>query len=186
MPKIDVDANTFFTRMGKTYTDEQLEELLVAAKGELDGKDEDGAVLKIELNDTNRPDLWSTSGLIRQLKTYEGAEPPFYDFFSSSEEAFETGEREVIVELAIEHLLRGRRDGLAASRVERAELHVGFGAGLLDHAERAHYGDGLTLPSDGKILQRALRLGAPVAVRGDLEGAEAVGFGARVGHGQPS
>ena len=47
-------------------------------------------------------------------------------------------QREVIVELAVDHFLRGRDDGLADLRVEAAERHVGFGGGALDDAERAH------------------------------------------------
>ena len=98
MPKIEVDAQRFYASMGKQYTDDELELLLTAAKAELDGKDEDGAVLKIELNDTNRPDLWSTAGLVRQLRTYEGADPVLYDFFSTADESFDTGERTVTVD----------------------------------------------------------------------------------------
>jgi hypothetical protein len=40
-------------------------------------------------------------------------------------------EREVIVELAVDHFLRGLDDGLAELRVELAERHVGFGAARL-------------------------------------------------------
>ena len=98
MPKIEVQAQEFFSRMGRNYSDEQLEELLVAAKAELDGKDEDEGIIKIELNDTNRPDLWSTSGLARQLRSYEGAQPALYDFFSNETETFETDNREVHVD----------------------------------------------------------------------------------------
>jgi phenylalanyl-tRNA synthetase beta chain len=39
-------------------------------------------VLKIELNDTNRPDLWATAGCARQLRVYHGGRRPEYPFFS--------------------------------------------------------------------------------------------------------
>jgi phenylalanyl-tRNA synthetase beta chain len=98
MPKIEVLTKTFYQSIGQTYTDEQLEEILPSAKAELDGKDEDAGILKIELNDTNRPDLWSSAGLVRQLRTYTGNKPPFYDFFSNEDEEFEYGDRIVEVD----------------------------------------------------------------------------------------
>ena len=98
MPKIEVLTETFYQSIGQTYTDEQLEEILPSAKAELDGKDEDAGILKIELNDTNRPDLWSFAGLVRQLRTYTGTKPPFYDFFSNENEEFECGDRVVEVD----------------------------------------------------------------------------------------
>ncbi len=98
MPKIEVVAENLYRTLGKRLTDSELESLLTAAKAELDGKDEEAGILKIELNDTNRPDLWSTAGLVRQLSGYLGRDVRCYDFFSTSEEVFETGERVVTVD----------------------------------------------------------------------------------------
>lgn len=98
MPKIEVLTKTFYQNIGRTYTDEQLEEILPSAKAELDGKDEEAGILKIELNDTNRPDLWSSAGLVRQLRTYTGNKPLFYDFFSNADEEFEYGNRIIEVD----------------------------------------------------------------------------------------
>lgn len=91
MPKIDVNEKLFFTLLGKKLDYETLEEKLVCAKAELDEKPdaslpEDERIIKIELNDTNRPDLWSTAGLARQLRTHEGGKSPEYPHFMSSEE----------------------------------------------------------------------------------------------------
>ena len=69
-----------------------------------------------------------------------------------------------VVELAVDDFLRGLDDGLAELRVEPAELHVGFGGGALDDAERAHDRQRLLLPADLEIAERALRLRAPIAV----------------------
>ena len=63
MPKIETKEKSFFNYLGRSYTDDQLEEIFPVAKAELDGH-EDG-VIKIELNDTNRPDLWSPAGIAR-------------------------------------------------------------------------------------------------------------------------
>lgn len=104
MPKIEVLTETFYRDLGREYTDEQLEEILPSAKAELDGRDDEAGVLKIELNDTNRPDLWSSAGLVRQLRTITGNEIPFYDFFSNEEEEFECAERIVEVDPKLEQI----------------------------------------------------------------------------------
>jgi phenylalanyl-tRNA synthetase beta chain len=65
MPKIATTGRLFFSLLGKTLSDSELEAQFPVAKAELDGHEED--VLKIELNDTNRPDLWSAAGIARLL-----------------------------------------------------------------------------------------------------------------------
>lgn len=77
MPKVEINEKLFFDTLGrspcKSSNDwEQLEKLLTFAKAELDEKSDDADAIderkiKIELNDTNRPDLWSTMGLSRAL-----------------------------------------------------------------------------------------------------------------------
>ncbi|MCE1206648.1 MAG: phenylalanine--tRNA ligase subunit beta, partial [Spirochaetia bacterium] len=86
MPKIEVNEKLFFDLLGERYSAEQLEEIFPTAKAELDGWDTDGVsaedrTIKIELNDTNRPDLWSTAGLARQLKTHRLGKIAEYPFF---------------------------------------------------------------------------------------------------------
>ena len=95
MPKIDVNEEVFYTLSGKYWKDKsQLEEALIAAKAELDYWPEDPGLspeertLKIELNDTNRPDLWGTAGCARQLRSFKSGKAPEhhygdYSFFSS-------------------------------------------------------------------------------------------------------
>lgn len=75
MPKIEVNEKLFFDILGKKYDYDTLEHELTFAKAELDekpdmSKSENERVIKIELNDTNRPDLWSTNGVARQLKLH--------------------------------------------------------------------------------------------------------------------
>ncbi len=53
--------------IGKEYSVAELEDMLTLVKGELKGYEPDTDELKIELNDTNRPDLWSPEGIARQL-----------------------------------------------------------------------------------------------------------------------
>jgi len=90
MPKIEVNEEIFYSLAGRPngWSDkEEFEEILTCAKAELD-EDSDKNLpagertLKIELNDTNRPDLWGTAGCARQLKIYNSGKRPEYDFFS--------------------------------------------------------------------------------------------------------
>ena len=70
MPKIEVNKHSFFKLLGKQYSIEELEHLLTFAKAELDLTPlefQNSEILKIELNDTNRPDLWTENGLARLL-----------------------------------------------------------------------------------------------------------------------
>jgi len=93
MPKIEVNEQVFYSLAGcpggksRWKSKDEFEEALVCAKAELD-EDSDKSLpegertLKIELNDTNRPDLWGTAGCARQLKIYHSGKIPDYDFFS--------------------------------------------------------------------------------------------------------
>jgi len=93
MPKIEVNEQVFYTLAGcpngksRWKNKEEFEEALVCAKAELD-EDSDKNLpeaertLKIELNDTNRPDLWGTAGCARQLRIYNDSKRPEYPFFS--------------------------------------------------------------------------------------------------------
>ena len=90
MPKIEVNEPVFYALAGYPggwKSKDELEEILTCAKAELD-EDSDKSLpeaertLKIELNDTNRPDLWGTAGCARQLRIYGGGKIPEYGFFS--------------------------------------------------------------------------------------------------------
>ncbi len=90
MPKIEANEKLFFNLLGTKYDYDTLEKKLVCAKAELDEKpdlsqSEDERVIKIELNDTNRPDLWSAGGVSRSLRLHEGAKRSDYSPFLSKE-----------------------------------------------------------------------------------------------------
>ncbi len=89
MPKIEVNEKLFFSLLGEKCDYAALEERLTCGKAELDEKPdaslpEAERVVKIELNDTNRPDLWSTAGIARQLRLHAGktAAAKYSSFFS--------------------------------------------------------------------------------------------------------
>ncbi|GAB6390661.1 MAG: phenylalanyl-tRNA synthetase beta chain [Treponematales bacterium] len=112
MPKIEVNEEAFYSLAdpegrGKAWADRAaFEEALACAKAELD-EDADRSLppgertLKIELNDTNRPDLWGTAGCARQLRLYSGGAIPDYPFFSSPGRTL-PAKRRVIVEKTVE------------------------------------------------------------------------------------
>ena len=69
MPKIEVGRHDLFSLAGTgELSDDELEDILSIVKGELDDSFQDR--LKIELNDTNRPDLWCVEGVARALRCY--------------------------------------------------------------------------------------------------------------------
>lgn len=114
MPKIEVNEKTLYHYTGRSFsTDAELEEALTCAKAELDGRDEEQGLLKIELNDTNRPDLWSTAGLGRQIRVHLGGKMPVYPFFSREGNVQEAGKRLVLVDSE----LRQSRPYIAAFEV---------------------------------------------------------------------
>ena len=106
MPKIEVNENMFFSLLGRRYDARGLEEMFPGAKAELDEWQvdqhcpQDERVIKVELNDTNRPDLWSTAGLARSLRVRASGKPVDYPFFSREGEA-KKARRTVIVEPSV-------------------------------------------------------------------------------------
>ena len=108
MPKIEVNERLFFSLLGRRCGASELEELLMGAKAELDEWDATGGAesdesrtIKIELNDTNRPDLWSTAGLARQLRVRETSRRPEYPFFSREGDE-RKAKRRVLVEASVQ------------------------------------------------------------------------------------
>ncbi|HHN81167.1 MAG TPA: phenylalanine--tRNA ligase subunit beta, partial [Methanomicrobia archaeon] len=70
MPTIDVSLKDVSRLLGTTVTAEEFDDLVLFAKGEVD--DVSGDDVKVDLKDTNRPDLWSTEGIVRQLRGIAG------------------------------------------------------------------------------------------------------------------
>ncbi len=96
MPKIETSEKLFYGLIGREYTDDELLDILPVAKAELDEHDTENHVLKLELNDTNRPDLWSAAGLARAIRTYETKKVSKYPFFSCKGDMKDYGNRVVI------------------------------------------------------------------------------------------
>jgi phenylalanyl-tRNA synthetase beta chain len=80
MPTIEVKRADLESLLGERLNEQRLLALLPLVKGELKEWTED--ILKIELNDSNRPDLWSSEGIARQCRIHaKGVSDP-YPFFS--------------------------------------------------------------------------------------------------------
>ena len=113
MPKIDVNEQLFFNLLGKKYDySPEFEHSLSSAKAELDeapsaAAPQDERIIKIELNDTNRPDLWSTAGLARLLRMHTGGasnKARYQAFLSTLSERKDSGKRTVTVDPELQHI----------------------------------------------------------------------------------
>jgi phenylalanyl-tRNA synthetase beta chain len=67
MPSIEVSYKDLCELVGKRLSIEKLKEAVEYAKCEIEAVD--GDLIKIEVKDTNRPDLWSAEGIAREIKS---------------------------------------------------------------------------------------------------------------------
>ncbi len=102
MPKITVDKSDLERLAGQAYSLESLSAALETAKAEIDAAE--GDTLRVQLKDTNRPDLWSTEGLARLLKSHREASQPGYSFFAQEGIPPTAREREVIVDPGLQNI----------------------------------------------------------------------------------
>lgn len=71
MPTLEVNLKDLEKLAGKKLP-KDLDETMMLVKGEIDGREK--GILKIDLKETNRPDLWSSEGIARELKAKLGHE----------------------------------------------------------------------------------------------------------------
>ncbi|MFQ5456155.1 MAG: phenylalanine--tRNA ligase subunit beta [Nitrospirota bacterium] len=82
MPTISVKKRDIELLSGEDMSIERISTLLSLVKGEI--KEVDEEEIKIELSDTNRPDLWCSEGIARQLRyKIKGGDIPLYPFYDS-------------------------------------------------------------------------------------------------------
>ena len=77
MPKIDVSHKDLCNLIGRKLSAEQLGDEVLFAKAELD--EVNGDAFKIDIKDTNRPDLWSAEGVAREIRAKYKPGIPKYD-----------------------------------------------------------------------------------------------------------
>ena len=84
MPTIEVKRIDLEEMIGETLSAERLSTLLTLVKGEVKEWTDD--LLKLELNDSNRPDLWSPEGIARQIRIHREKGSTVYPFFEQKAE----------------------------------------------------------------------------------------------------
>jgi len=80
MPTITVKKKDLETLVGKRLPPKMLSRYLEWVKGEAKEYSPATDELRIELNDTNRPDLWSCEGIARQIRAKLTGRPKVYQF----------------------------------------------------------------------------------------------------------
>jgi len=93
MPTILVDLDDFYALVGDGYAPVRLEDDLELVKGEFKGPDPTTGRTRIELNDTNRPDLWSAAGIARQIRARRRGQTESYAAFTAP-----PGDKRIIVD----------------------------------------------------------------------------------------
>ena len=87
MPTIDIKKHDLDVLIGKKLSLNQLEKKLMLAKAELKEYNKKTDDLKVELSDSNRPDLWSSEGIARQIRTAISGKPEELYFFKHGRKA---------------------------------------------------------------------------------------------------
>lgn len=105
MPTISIFKDDFESLLGgpkhpTSLSLEQLEEWLTLVKGELKGHNPDTGELRIELQDSNRPDLWCCEGIARQIRVKQQGKLKPYSFLKQKPRAHQR----VIVAPGLEHV----------------------------------------------------------------------------------
>jgi len=83
MPTLEFFHSDLNSLLGRDLSVEELEDAIHFVKGEVE--DRNGDIVKADMKDTNRPDLWSVEGIARELKGHLGLEKgiPKYEVESS-------------------------------------------------------------------------------------------------------
>ncbi len=87
MPTIDVKKKDIDFLIGRSLSLQTLEKRLMLAKAELKDYNTETDELKIELSDSNRPDLWSAEGVARQIRIAFAGKASSYQFFKHGRRA---------------------------------------------------------------------------------------------------
>jgi phenylalanyl-tRNA synthetase beta chain len=81
MPTILIKKKDLEELLSHSISLPDLDARLPLVKGELKGYDEATGEMKIELNDTNRPDLWCVEGIARQFRIHRDRKAGSYSFY---------------------------------------------------------------------------------------------------------
>ncbi|MDP6459870.1 MAG: phenylalanine--tRNA ligase subunit beta [Candidatus Hydrothermarchaeota archaeon] len=70
MPTVECSLSDLRSLLGREIEEKGLEEIVLYIKGELESLN--GDEVKLDIKDTNRPDLWSVEGIARELRRHLG------------------------------------------------------------------------------------------------------------------
>ena len=80
MPTISIFHKDFESLIGRASTIDQIENWLTLVKGELKDHTPATGEIRVELQDSNRPDLWCVEGIARQIRIKLQEAPVPYPF----------------------------------------------------------------------------------------------------------
>ncbi|MCA9465166.1 MAG: phenylalanine--tRNA ligase subunit beta, partial [Nitrospira sp.] len=83
MPTISIFHKDLSTLLGRPTTIPEIEQWMPLVKGEIKDVSQETGEIRVELQDTNRPDLWCVEGIARQLRSVHSGNQSPYPFFSS-------------------------------------------------------------------------------------------------------
>ena len=158
MPKIEIVEDLLNRFTGKKLTADELEDISVVAKAEIDERNEKEGLIKIELNDTNRPDLWSTPGLSRQFSIYLTGKKYTYDFFSDVKETKKYGNRIIKVDSELKDI----RPFIAAFEAEGPKIDEALLIDLIQSQEKLCWNFGRKRSSIAMGIYRSDLINFPV------------------------
>src|SRR5512143_58940 len=87
MPSRDIKQRDVDALIGRKLSLNVLEKKLMLAKAELKEYNAETDELKVELSDSNRPDLWSAEGVARQIRIFLSGKTESYPFFDRGQKA---------------------------------------------------------------------------------------------------
>ncbi len=83
MPTISIFRKDFSQLLGQPASISDIEQWMPLVKGEVKDTSSDTGEMRVELQDTNRPDLWCVEGIARQIRSVLTGGLSPYPFFSS-------------------------------------------------------------------------------------------------------
>ena len=84
MPTISISRSDLDRLIGRRATEKELDAWLPLVKGEVKDLDAATGALKIELQDSNRPDLWCVEGIARQIRCKLKGAPGAYPYVKAA------------------------------------------------------------------------------------------------------
>ncbi|WNM59037.1 phenylalanine--tRNA ligase subunit beta [Candidatus Nitrospira allomarina] len=82
MPTISIFQKDFCGLVGRDASMSDIEQWMPYVKGEVKDVSQEAGEVRVELQDTNRPDLWCVEGIARQIRSVLNKGMPPYSFFS--------------------------------------------------------------------------------------------------------